>query len=83
MRQFLDQLSRYLGLIGLTALFIGGLGVGTSIHAFLRDKLRTIAILKAVGADSATVARLRERRADQVCDANAERERVALQRPRG
>ena len=55
LRQFLDQLSRYLGLIGLTALFIGGLGVGTSIHAFLRDKLRTIAILKAVGADSVTV----------------------------
>jgi putative ABC transport system permease protein len=55
LRQFLDQLSRYLGLIGLTALFIGGLGVGTSIHAFLRDKLRTIAILKAIGADSATV----------------------------
>jgi putative ABC transport system permease protein len=55
LRQFLDQLARYLGLIGLTALFIGGLGVGTSIHAFLRDKLRTIAILKAVGADSATV----------------------------
>lgn len=55
LRQFLDQLSRYLGLIGLTALFIGGLGVGTSIHAFLRDKLLTIAILKAVGADSATV----------------------------
>ena len=55
LRQFLEQLSRYLGLIGLTALFIGGLGVGTSIHAFLRDKLRTIATLKAVGADSATV----------------------------
>ena len=55
LRQFLEQLSRYLGLIGLTALFIGGLGVGTSIHAFLRDKLRTIAIWKAVGPDSATV----------------------------
>jgi putative ABC transport system permease protein len=55
LRQFLDQLSRYLGLIGLAALFIGGLGVGTSMHAFLRDKLRTIAILKAVGADSATI----------------------------
>lgn len=55
LKQFLDQLARYLGLIGLTALFIGGLGVGTSIHAFLRDKLNTIAILKAVGADSATV----------------------------
>lgn len=55
LRQFLEQLSRYLGLISLTALFIGGLGVGTSIYAFLQDKLKTIAILKAVGADSATV----------------------------
>ena len=55
LKQFLDQLSRYLGLIGLTALFIGGLGVGTSIHAFLRDKLRTIATLKALGADSTIV----------------------------
>jgi len=55
LRQFLNQLSRYLGLIGLTALFIGGLGVGISVHAFLRDKLKTIAILKTVGADSGMV----------------------------
>jgi putative ABC transport system permease protein len=55
LKQFLRQLARYLGLIGLTALFIGGLGVATSIQAFLREKLQTIAILKTVGADSATV----------------------------
>lgn len=55
LKQFLLQLARYLGLIGLTALFIGGLGVVTSIQAFLREKLQTIAILKTVGADSATV----------------------------
>ncbi len=55
LRQFLDQLTRYLGLIGLTALFIGGLGVATSVHAFVREKLTTIAILKTLGADSATV----------------------------
>jgi putative ABC transport system permease protein len=55
LKQFLDQLTRYLGLIGLTALFVGGLGVATSIHAFLREKLNTIAILKTVGADSTTV----------------------------
>lgn len=58
LKQFLDQLSRYLGLIGLTALFIGGLGVAMSIHAFVREKLQTIAILKTVGADSATVVRV-------------------------
>lgn len=55
LKQVLDQLTRYLGLIGLTALFVGGLGVATSVHAFVREKLTTIAILKTVGADSATV----------------------------
>lgn len=55
LKQVLDQLTRYLGLIGLTALFVGGLGVATSIHAFVREKLTTIAILKTVGADSGTV----------------------------
>lgn len=55
LKQFLEQLSRYLGLIGLTALFIGGLGVAMSIQAFLQEKLKTIAILKTLGADSASV----------------------------
>lgn len=57
LKQFLDQLTRYLGLIGLTALFIGGIGVATTIQAFIREKLHTIAILKTVGADSGTVIR--------------------------
>lgn len=57
LKQFLDQLTRYLGLIGLTALFVGGIGVATTIQAFLREKLHTIAILKTVGADSGTVVR--------------------------
>jgi putative ABC transport system permease protein len=55
LKQFLEQLSRYLGLIGLTALFIGGLGVAMSIQAFLQEKLKTIAILKTLGADSAII----------------------------
>jgi putative ABC transport system permease protein len=55
LKQFLEQLSRYLGLIGLTALFIGGLGVAMSIQAFLQEKWKTIAVLKTVGADSATI----------------------------
>ena len=57
LKQFLEQLSRYLGLIGLTALFIGGLGVAMSIQAFLREKLKTIAILKTLGADSGVIIR--------------------------
>jgi putative ABC transport system permease protein len=58
LKQFLDQLTRYLGLIGLTALFIGGIGVATTIRAFLREKLQTVAILKTVGADSGTIIRI-------------------------
>jgi putative ABC transport system permease protein len=55
LKQFLEQLARYLGLIGLTALFIGGLGVAMSIHAFMQEKMKTIAILKTLGADSAVL----------------------------
>lgn len=55
LKQSLEQLTRYLGLIGLTALFVGGLGVATSVHAFVREKLSTIAILKTVGAESTTI----------------------------
>ncbi len=57
LKQFLDQLTRYLGLIGLTALFVGGIGVATTVQAFVREKLHTIAILKTLGADSSTVVR--------------------------
>jgi putative ABC transport system permease protein len=55
LKRFLDQLARYLGLIGLTALFVGGIGVASTVQAFLREKLNTIAILKTLGADSLTV----------------------------
>ena len=58
LRRFLDQLTRYLGLVGLTALFVGGIGVASTVHAFIKDKLKTIAILKTLGADSGTVIRM-------------------------
>lgn len=57
LRRFLDQLARYLGLIGLTALFVGGIGVASTIHAFVKDKQKTIAILKTLGAESTVVVR--------------------------
>jgi putative ABC transport system permease protein len=55
LKQFLDQLTRYLGLVGLTALFVGGIGVALSIQAFVREKFQSIAILKALGAESRTI----------------------------
>lgn len=57
LKQSLEQLTRYLGLIGLTALFVGGLGVATSVHAFIREKMSTIAMLKTLGSDSPAIIR--------------------------
>ena len=50
LRRFWDQLTTYLGLTGLVALMVGGIGVAVSVRAFVRQKLATIAILKCLGA---------------------------------
>ena len=49
-RRFWHQLTVYLGLTGLVALMVGGIGVATSVRAFVRGKLPTIAVLKCLGA---------------------------------
>ncbi len=45
----LNQIASGLLIIGLSTLFIGGLGVFNSIETYLRGRLRTIAILRALG----------------------------------
>ncbi len=45
----LDQMASGLLIIGFSTLFIGGLGVFNSIQAYLQGKLKTIAILRALG----------------------------------
>jgi len=50
LRRFWDQLTMYLGLTGLVALLVGGIGVASSVSAFIRDKIATVAILKCLGA---------------------------------
>ncbi|MGB0723563.1 MAG: ABC transporter permease [Gammaproteobacteria bacterium] len=45
----LGQLASGLLIIGFSTLFIGGLGVFNSILTYLRDKLRTMATLRALG----------------------------------
>ncbi|HKW92641.1 MAG TPA: FtsX-like permease family protein, partial [Methylomirabilota bacterium] len=52
LRRFWDQLTMYLGLTGLVALMVGGIGVAVSVNAFVREKLPTIATLKSLGAGS-------------------------------
>lgn len=51
----LDQLGRYLGLVALIALLLGGLGVASAVHVFIRKKIETIAILRCLGATSGQV----------------------------
>lgn len=58
LRRFLDQLNLYLGLIGLTILLVGGIGVACTIQGFIAQKIPIIATLKTLGADSPQVIRL-------------------------
>jgi putative ABC transport system permease protein len=58
LRRFLDQLNLYLGLIGLTVLLVGGIGVACTIQGFLTQKIPIIATLKTLGADSPQIIRL-------------------------
>ncbi|MFZ5876422.1 MAG: ABC transporter permease [Nitrospirota bacterium] len=57
LRRSLDRVGAYLGLVGVTALLLGGVGVAGSARALLAERWRTIALLKCVGADARTVAR--------------------------
>jgi putative ABC transport system permease protein len=51
----LNALSRFLGLVGLAALLLGGLGVATAVHVFVKDKRPVIAMLRCLGARERTV----------------------------
>jgi putative ABC transport system permease protein len=51
----LNALSRFLGLVGLAALLLGGIGVATAVHVFVKDKRGVIAVLRCLGARERTV----------------------------
>ncbi|HUH16406.1 MAG TPA: FtsX-like permease family protein [Methylomirabilota bacterium] len=46
----LGVLGRFLGLVGLAALLLGGLGVAGAVHVFVREKRPAIAMLRCIGA---------------------------------
>ncbi|HEU5208416.1 MAG TPA: FtsX-like permease family protein [Longimicrobiales bacterium] len=48
-----STLSRFLGLVGLTALLLGGLGVGSAVNVFVREKRAVIATLRCLGTTQA------------------------------
>ena len=52
---FVEQVTMFLMLIGLTVLAIAGVGAAQAIYAYLDRKQDDIAILKSLGADGATI----------------------------
>lgn len=46
----MENLDRFLSLVGLIALLLGGIGVATSIHLYTREKIPVIATLRCIGA---------------------------------
>ncbi len=48
-RAFQD-LTRYLALVALVALLLGGVGVASAISTYIRDKLAAVAVLRCLGA---------------------------------
>jgi putative ABC transport system permease protein len=57
-RRLIDQLEYFLGFIGLASLVAGGLGVAGAVSAYLATRERSIAVLKALGADGALIRNL-------------------------
>jgi putative ABC transport system permease protein len=51
----LSRLGNFLGLVALAALLLGGLGTASAIGVVIRQRLRTIAVLRCVGATSRQV----------------------------
>ena len=51
----LDRATMFLSLVTLIALIVGGIGVGTAMHAHVQGKLDSIAIMKSIGARSSQV----------------------------
>lgn len=48
-QRFVDRVGLFLTLVGLTALVVGGVGVGNAVRAFLDSRAATIATLKCLG----------------------------------
>jgi putative ABC transport system permease protein len=44
-------LGRFLALVGLAALLLGGIGVASAIHVYIRERRPGVAVLRCIGAD--------------------------------
>ncbi|HEX8848295.1 MAG TPA: FtsX-like permease family protein [Gemmatimonadaceae bacterium] len=50
-----EKLTSFLGIVGLVALLLGGVGVASGVHAFVTSKIDVAAVLRCVGATSRQV----------------------------
>ena len=48
--QALNHLDGFLSLVGFVALILGGIGVASALHAYIREKISTVAVLRCLGA---------------------------------
>jgi putative ABC transport system permease protein len=54
-KRFVEQVTMFLTLVGLTALAVGGVGAGQAVSAFLDRKRAEIATLKSLGAEGGLI----------------------------
>src|SRR3954470_21433571 len=54
----LDRATRFLSMVSLIALIVGGLGVGATMQSHIRQKMTSIAFMKCVGGRSADILRI-------------------------
>jgi putative ABC transport system permease protein len=47
-----EDLTQFLSLVGFIALLLGCIGVASSVHIYIREKLSTIAVLRCLGVSS-------------------------------
>jgi putative ABC transport system permease protein len=50
-----ESLSSFIGIVGLVALLLGGIGVASGVRAFVARKIDTVAVLRCLGASSGQV----------------------------
>jgi len=51
----IDQLANFLGIVGIVALLLGGVGVASGVNAWVARKIDIVAVLRCVGATSRQV----------------------------
>jgi putative ABC transport system permease protein len=53
--EFVERLSSFLVLVGLTGLAVGGVGIAAAVRAYLAEKTNTIATLRSLGAEGRVI----------------------------